>query len=143
MTTLLRRDPAFQDLEVAIDGNVPAAWADANLLTIAVQNLLINAAQAQHGRGTVRVNLRPAGAAHRIQIIDQGPGIPAEILADLFRPFKTTKARGTGLGMATASASTPGWTTRDCRRGDAIPAHSSDWRRTVQPLCIDFSIRYG
>ena len=38
----------------------------------------------------------------RIAIADNGPGIPAEIRANLFRPFKTTKARGTGLGMATA-----------------------------------------
>jgi len=30
------------------------------------------------------------------------PDFPAEIRADLFRPFRTTKARGTGLGMATA-----------------------------------------
>ena len=102
VTTLLKRDPAFRDLEIAIDGDVPPALADANLMTIALQNLLINAAQAQHGRGTVRVHLSPAGASHRIEIADCGPGIPAEIRKELFRPFKTTKARGTGLGMATA-----------------------------------------
>ena len=99
---LLKRDPAFRDLEVEIDGDVPQALADANLVTIALQNLLINAAQAQQGRGTVRVTLQATPGANRIQIIDEGPGIPAEIRADLFRPFRTTKARGTGLGMATA-----------------------------------------
>jgi signal transduction histidine kinase len=102
VTALLKRDPAFQELEVAIDGDVPAAWTDGNLTTIALQNLLINAAQAQQGRGTIRVTLRAAGSLHRIEIADHGPGIPAEIRSDLFRPFKTTKARGTGLGMATA-----------------------------------------
>jgi two-component system sensor kinase FixL len=102
VTALLRRDPAFQDLEVAIDGDVPPALADGNLTTIALQNLLINAAQAQQGRGAIRVNLRAAGPSHRIEIVDHGPGIPTEIRSDLFRPFKTTKARGTGLGMATA-----------------------------------------
>lgn len=102
VATLLKRDPAFHDLEIAIDGDVPPAWADGNLVTIALQNLLINSAQAQQGRGNVEVTLRQAEGFIRVAIIDQGPGIPAEILNDLFRPFKTTKARGTGLGMATA-----------------------------------------
>jgi two-component system sensor kinase FixL len=102
VAVLLKRDPAFRDLSVTIDGDVPPALADANLVTIALQNLLINAGQAQHGRGAVRVSMHTAPGSNRIQIIDEGPGIPAEIRADLFRPFKTTKARGTGLGMATA-----------------------------------------
>jgi signal transduction histidine kinase len=48
------------------------------------------------------VSLRHAHGFNSIDIADSGPGIPAEIRAALFRPFKTTKARGTGLGMATA-----------------------------------------
>ena len=102
VATLLKRDPANQDLDVTIDGEVPHALADPNLMTIVLQNLLINAAQAQQGRGTVRVNLETNGPSHRIQIADSGPGIPVEIRTDLYRPFRTTKARGTGLGMATA-----------------------------------------
>jgi two-component system, LuxR family, sensor kinase FixL len=102
VATLLKRDPANQELEVAIDGKVPHALADANLITIVLQNLLINAAQAQQGRGTVRVTLHADGPTLRIEIADAGPGLPAEIRADLYRPFRTTKARGTGLGMATA-----------------------------------------
>jgi len=101
---LLKRDPALRDLEVIIEGDVPPALVDANLLTIALQNLVINAGQAQQGRGTVHVTMRRAGAFHRIEIVDHGPGIPAEIRKELFRPFRTTKARGTGLGMATAKA---------------------------------------
>jgi two-component system sensor kinase FixL len=99
---LLKRDPAFHDLEITIDGEVPHALADANLVTIALQNLLMNAGQAQQGRGTVRVGLDATPAAIAVRIADEGPGLPAEIRADLYRPFKTTKARGTGLGMATA-----------------------------------------
>lgn len=99
---LLNRDPAFVDLQVAIEGKVPPAHGDATMLTIAIQNLLINSAQAMHGRGKVRVILRAADGWHSITIADTGPGIPPEIRAALFRPFKTTKARGTGLGMATA-----------------------------------------
>jgi signal transduction histidine kinase len=101
VATLLKRDPAFRDLDVAIHGEVPPALVDGNLMTIALQNLLINAAQAQV-RGTIRVSMQPADGFIRLEIADSGPGIPAEIRADLFRAFKTTKARGTGLGMATA-----------------------------------------
>lgn len=102
VVTLLKRDPAYQALEIHVAGDVPPALADANLMTIAIQNLLINAAQAQHGKGDIHVTLSPQDGSSRIEIADQGPGIPAEIRAALFRPFKTTKARGTGLGMATA-----------------------------------------
>lgn len=99
---LLKRDPAFADLEVGITGEVAPVRGDANLLTIAFQNLLINSAQAMQGRGMVRVALSEAHGWHHVEIADSGPGLPAEIRANLFRPFKTTKARGTGLGMATA-----------------------------------------
>lgn len=102
VVTLLKRDPAYHSLAIHVDGASPVALGDSNLLTIAVQNLLINAAQAQHGKGDIRVTLSEQDALSRIEIADQGPGIPAEIRAALFRPFKTTKARGTGLGMATA-----------------------------------------
>lgn len=99
---LLKRDPALADVQVTIEGEVPHLRGDATLLTIALQNLLINSAQAIAGAGTVRVTLRAVDGWHHIAIADTGPGIPAEIRANLFRPFKTTKARGTGLGMATA-----------------------------------------
>jgi two-component system sensor kinase FixL len=102
VATLLKRDPAFAGLTVTVAGESPHAHADANLLTIAVQNLLINAAQAQQGKGDIRIDLLPQKTMSVMRIADQGPGIPAEIRANLFRPFKTTKARGTGLGMATA-----------------------------------------
>ena len=102
VVTLLKRDPAFQSLDVQVTGEPPPAQGDPNLLTIAIQNLLINAAQAQQGRGDIRVTLALDGPSIRIVIADSGPGIPPEIRAALFRPFKTTKARGTGLGMATA-----------------------------------------
>jgi two-component system sensor kinase FixL len=102
VVALLKRDPAFHGLDVSIDGTVPPLHGDATLLTIALQNLLINSAQAMQGRGTVRITLSANPGWHHIEIADSGPGIPAEIRANLFRPFKTTKARGTGLGMATA-----------------------------------------
>jgi two-component system sensor kinase FixL len=100
--TLLKRDPANADLVVNLSGAVPPLAGDPNLLTIVFQNFLINAAQAMQGRGVVSVSLDAGSGWHHVTIADTGPGIPKEIRANLFRPFKTTKARGTGLGMATA-----------------------------------------
>ena len=103
VASLLKRDPAFPGLDVTIDGEPPAGiQADATLLAIVFQNLLMNAAQAMQGRGTIRVSLSSPDRALRVAVADDGPGLPAEIKAALFRPFKTTKSRGTGLGMATA-----------------------------------------
>jgi two-component system sensor kinase FixL len=99
---LLKRDPALAGIDVTIDGTLEPLQADANLLTIVFQNLVINAAQAMQGRGVITVTIAAVDTWQRVEVTDRGPGIPAEIKAALFRPFKTTKARGTGLGMATA-----------------------------------------
>ena len=99
---LLKRDPAFAQLDLVIDGDPQTVMGDATMITIALQNLLINSAQAMAGTGTIRITFGAEDGWQVIEIADTGPGIPAEIRAALFRPFKTTKARGTGLGMATA-----------------------------------------
>ena len=102
IASLLKTDPAFRSLDIDIDAALPPLAADANLLNIVFQNLLINAAQAMQGKGTITVKAGAGDGWHRVLVKDHGPGIPAEIFAELFRPFRTTKARGTGLGMATA-----------------------------------------
>jgi signal transduction histidine kinase len=102
VVALLKRDPALADLGVTLDGEAAPVSADPNLFKIVFQNLLINSAQAMRGRGTIAVSVSAADGRHRVEVADHGPGIPSEIRAALFRPFKTTKARGTGLGMATA-----------------------------------------
>ena len=100
--TLMKSDPGFAHLDVSIDGDLPPVSSDPALMTIVFQNLLINSAQAMHGRGRITVKLLASGGWHRVAVTDEGPGIHPGIRAVLFRPFKTTKARGTGLGMATA-----------------------------------------
>ncbi len=102
VANLLKSDPAFGQLEVAITGDPAPLPLDPSLMTIVFQNLLINAAQAMHGRGAITVTLSTIDGWHRAEIADHGPGIPPEVRSSLFRPFKTTKARGTGLGLATA-----------------------------------------
>jgi two-component system sensor kinase FixL len=102
VTELVRQDQALQQLRVEIDGEAPFLTADAELLKIVIQNLLINAAHAMQGRGLIHVVVSSDGGVCQIKITDRGPGIPAEVRQRLFTPFVTTKARGTGLGLSTA-----------------------------------------
>jgi signal transduction histidine kinase len=101
LVALLGSDPAWAELEVSIDGQVERVNGDPELLKVAFQNLLLNAAQAMNGRGRLSISLRHADAETTIDITDAGTGIPPEVRDRLFTPFFTTKARGTGLGLAT------------------------------------------
>lgn len=72
--------------------------ADPDLLAQLLINLLRNAAQAsERADGTGRVRLAMGAAA--IVVEDDGPGIPAATRADVFLPFFTTRAAGTGIGL--------------------------------------------
>lgn len=64
-------------------------------------NLLQNALEALEGRtdGRIAVTLQDLGAAIRIQVADNGPGLSAQARARLFTPFHTTKPEGLGLGL--------------------------------------------
>ena len=101
LVTFFGADPNCRDLRVVVAGEVPPVQADPELLKVVFQNLLLNAAQAMDGRGEIAIRLRSTGDSAHIDIRDQGPGIPPEVRDKLFTPFFTTKARGTGLGLAT------------------------------------------
>jgi signal transduction histidine kinase len=99
---LLSRDPDVSGVHVKVAGSAPHVRADAELLKIVFQNLLINGAHAMAGRGELRVQLGVSGQVSFIAFADTGPGIPPEIRDKIFTPFFTTKVRGTGLGLPTA-----------------------------------------
>jgi len=81
---------------------LPVIRADENRLIRVVINLLINAAQAMGKGGRITITAEPFGTGIEVMVIDQGPGIPKELRRDIFNPFFTTKADGTGLGLANA-----------------------------------------
>ncbi len=65
-------------------------------------NLLVNAAQAIDGPGTITVRTRLEGDEVCISITDDGPGMPPEVRERIFLPFFTTKAQGQGTGLGLA-----------------------------------------
>lgn len=99
---LLRADPALKDVLVSVEGTAPVVQADPGLLKIVFVNLLVNSAQAMKGQGAVSVRVSTADGMCIVTFSDSGPGIPLEVRERVFKPFFTTKARGTGLGLATA-----------------------------------------
>jgi len=77
--------------------------ADREKVRRAVLNLARNAVEATPDGGTVEiVGSAQAGGGASLEVLDRGPGLTAEARAKLFRPFFTTKERGTGLGLALA-----------------------------------------
>jgi signal transduction histidine kinase len=85
--------------------------ADANQMEMALLNLAINARDAMEGQGTLifrasvssmAPNALPAGDYVKIEVLDNGPGMPEEVAAKVFEPFFTTKGvgKGTGLGLS-------------------------------------------
>lgn len=99
-----RQEVLFRDIEVEHRA-APDLWVMANgdQLEQVFANIFLNAAQAMHGQGVLRVvsqTLNPLQV--EVAIHDSGPGIAPGHLARLFEPFFTTKpaGQGTGLGLA-------------------------------------------
>ncbi len=77
---------------------------DADGIHRAVLNIVSNAIEALEDRASpklaVQTILEPNGEWAKIIVVDNGPGIPADIVENLFKPFVSTKgSRGTGLGL--------------------------------------------
>ncbi|MDO4794731.1 MAG: ATP-binding protein [Brachymonas sp.] len=94
-----------------LDPDCQPVLADAQQLRQVIHNLLQNAQDAQqqadrpNDRQTaepvlIQTQWRPAAQRVRLTVSDAGPGFPEHILQRAFEPYVTTKARGTGLGLA-------------------------------------------
>jgi two-component system sensor kinase FixL len=101
--SFLSQDPSLREVDVEVNGAAPPVPADAEMLRIVFQNLLINSAHAMKGKGRIQVAIDAVdGATCQIAFVDDGPGIPADVREKIFTPFFTTKSRGSGLGLPTA-----------------------------------------
>jgi len=94
---------------VRVEAADPAAVVgDRELLRRAVENVVRNAIRYSPAGGVVEVTLRVGGGRAAVEVRDRGPGVPAEALAELFKPFfrvdghRGRDTGGTGLGLAIA-----------------------------------------
>jgi two-component system sensor histidine kinase HydH len=89
---------------IIFESTVPAgltADVDRDQLRQVLVNLIINACQALRGRGHVWVDGEPTpGGGVRMRVRDDGPGVPGEDRRRVFEALFTTKAKGSGLGLA-------------------------------------------
>jgi signal transduction histidine kinase len=85
--------------------NLPPIKIDREQIKQVFLNILLNSVEATPERGEITVKTRsfakPGGEPYiQIELADNGRGIPAEHLEDIFTPFYTTKDKGSGLGLS-------------------------------------------
>lgn len=118
------------------DPSLPSTWVDSDHMLQVFLNLLKNAAEASRGApGTIRIRTfydmalrlrRKDGTAAlplQVEIIDDGPGLPPEIAAEVFEPFVSGRENGTGLGLALVSkiiSDHEGWISVDSVPGRTV-----------------------
>ncbi len=89
-----------------LDSFLPFVRGNAGQLKQVFMNIIVNAAEAMHGNGTLTITTfrAPDRKTVFVEFVDTGEGIPAENLTRIFDPFFTTKevGKGTGLGLATS-----------------------------------------
>jgi len=85
-----------------LDPTLPLIEGDAQQLRQVVHNLIQNAQDASeaHAKVTLTTRWSPARKRVKLTVTDEGPGFAANILQRAFEPYVTTKAKGTGLGLA-------------------------------------------
>jgi PAS domain S-box-containing protein len=91
------------------EASIPSITGDPHQLMQVFLNLILNSEQAMREvreRGTLRIRLEKRDHSVAITFQDDGPGIPPDILPNIFDPFYTTKrpGRGTGLGLSICKA---------------------------------------
>lgn len=101
--------PLSDDIDILhrVDDHIPPINADPALIRQAMSNLILNACEAMPDGGELIIDIslesKHIEGRHDellISVIDSGNGIAPEIKSKMFNPFFSTKAEGTGLGLA-------------------------------------------
>jgi PAS domain S-box-containing protein len=98
----------FHNIQIIkkFDPFLPFVKGNASQLKQVFMNIIVNAAEAMHGSGTLTITTTPAPDRKTVfvEFTDTGEGIPEENFTRIFDPFFTTKevGKGTGLGLATS-----------------------------------------
>ncbi len=98
---LIEQDPRWSGriLDVVASGRA-VAHVDAGQMRQVLWNLLRNAVEASSPETTVQLCVGVIDGMVELAVLDEGPGLSYEVQKHLFEPFRTTKADGTGLGLA-------------------------------------------
>ncbi len=98
-----KMQPALERGAVKLQLDLQAADTEVNChpgeIQQVLQNLVLNAIQAQPDGGRIRISSRSLEGGVLIQVADQGPGLAKDVADKMFSPFYTTKAAGSGLGL--------------------------------------------
>ncbi len=103
---LLENQTLFHNIEIEkeLSPSLPEVYGDIQQLNHIFMNVILNAADAMEGKGTLSIKSYrpPQSDTIIIEISDTGPGIPQNVLPHIFEPFFTTKeeGKGTGLGLS-------------------------------------------
>lgn len=89
-------------LSAHVAADLPPVQADGLLLGQVLGSLLANAFEALGKAGHIQVLVERAERQVRLSVVDDGPGLSAEQLARVFKPFYTTKPKGLGVGLPLA-----------------------------------------
>ena len=88
-------------INLEVKGEQVSVEADEQLLRQALFNLLLNAIQAVNGSGEIQIVAQKRNATEALlEVRDNGPGVPPDRRAEIFKPYFTTQKTGTGLGLA-------------------------------------------
>ncbi len=101
---LARQQVLSQPIKIELQKapELPEVEHDSDQIHQLLLNLLLNAVQSLEGSGKVKVEIGSLDDCARVIVSDTGRGIPENQLAQIFRPFYTTRGNGTGLGLSLA-----------------------------------------
>jgi signal transduction histidine kinase len=87
-------------LESAVSASGAFSNREADLILLVLENLIQNAVDATPAGKKVRLGIFQEGGQVVMEVEDQGSGMPPEMVARLFAPCASSKAGGTGIGLA-------------------------------------------
>jgi signal transduction histidine kinase len=99
---VLRDRNAFGEVPIRVESPATPVVAaiDPELVQLALGNVVLNAVQASPAGGTVTLTITERGASSAVVVDDEGSGFPREASERVLEPFYTTRATGTGIGLA-------------------------------------------
>ncbi len=89
-----------KDVIAKLNDNIPPIMIDAHQIKQALLNIFVNSLDATEEGDTIEINTQISDNVVKVIIKDTGIGISEDIISNIFKPFYTTKTRGSGLGLA-------------------------------------------